>query len=198
MFEQEKLPYNFDALEPFIDSQTMETHYTKHHATYVEKLNSAIEPFEDLKDLSIEELLKDLENVPEEIRSAVQNNGGGHFNHTLFWEMMTPGGGKISDPFKETLISSFGSLESFKEQFTSEALGRFGSGWAWLVSDDKGALSITSTPNQDSPIMFDLNPLLGLDVWEHAYYLKYQNRRAEYIENWWNIVNWEYVENRLT
>lgn len=198
MFKQGKLPYNYDALEPFIDAQTMEIHYSKHHATYVEKLNAALEPFQDLKDLSIEEILKDLEQVPEEIRTAVQNNGGGHYNHTLFWDMMTPkDGGKKSDAINDTLTSSFGSFESFKEQFTSAALSRFGSGWAWLVSDDQGVLSITSTPNQDSPIMFGLKPLLGLDVWEHAYYLKYQNRRAEYIENWWNVVNLTYVEKRL-
>ena len=192
MFELPDLPYSFDALEPHIDAQTMEIHHDKHHATYVKKLNEAIEGTE-FAEMSITELLKDIENIPEEKRKAVINHGGGHANHTLFWEIMSPESGEPSGELAEAINSKFGSFEDFKEQFTAAAIKVFGSGWAWLVIND-GELEIISRPNQDSPIMDNLTPILGLDVWEHAYYLKYQNKRPDYIEAFFNVINWEKVE----
>ena len=194
-FELPSLPYDYDALEPSIDKQTMEIHHTKHHGGYVSKLNAAIEGTE-LADKSIEEILK---NVSKH-STAVRNNGGGHYNHSLFWTIMKKdGGGNPSGDLANAINSSFGSFDQFKKQFSDAAGARFGSGWAWLISSN-GKLEITSTPNQDNPLM-DVaekkgTPILGLDVWEHAYYLKYQNRRPEYIGNWWNVVNWDAVAER--
>jgi Fe-Mn family superoxide dismutase len=191
------LPYDYAALEPHIDEQTMRIHHDKHHATYVTNLNAALEKAPDLQDKSIEELLGDINSVPEDIRTAVRNNGGGHANHTLFWEIMGPnGGGEPTGAIGEAITSTFGSYDSFKEQFAKAATTRFGSGWAWLVSNN-GTLTITSYPNQDSPLMEGQVPLLGLDVWEHAYYLKYQNRRPEYIAAFWNAINWDAVNERF-
>ncbi|HXE80982.1 MAG TPA: superoxide dismutase [Vicinamibacterales bacterium] len=190
------LPYAFDALEPYIDAQTMQIHHGKHHATYVNNLNAALEKYPDLQKKSAEDLIRGLSTVPEEIRTAVRNNGGGHVNHSMFWKLMAPNaGGAPTGAVADAIKSSFGSFEAFKEQFAKAALGRFGSGWAWLI-DNNGKLTIESTPNQDNPMMEGKKPILGLDVWEHAYYLKYQNRRADYINAWWNVVNWAEV-NRL-
>ncbi|NLN26816.1 MAG: superoxide dismutase [Firmicutes bacterium] len=188
------LPYPHDALEPHIDAQTMEIHHGKHHAAYVNNLNAALEKAPELKDKSVEELIADLDSVPEAIRTAVRNNGGGHANHSLFWEILSPnGGGTPTGEIAEAINKAFGSFDKFKEEFSAAAAGRFGSGWAWLVLKKDGELAIYSTPNQDSPIMQGDTPLLGLDVWEHAYYLKYQNRRPEYIAAFWNVVNWDKV-----
>lgn len=195
MFKLPKIDYSYDALEPYIDSQTMEIHYTKHHQTYIDKLNSALENLPDFQDKTITELLENLTSIPKEYRSAVQNNGGGHFNHSLFWKVMAPGGSDISNELKSSIETSFGDLENFKSKFAEAATTRFGSGWAWLVANN-GKLEITSTPNQDTPLG-EHKPILGLDVWEHAYYLKYQNRRPEYIDAWWNVVNWKAVEENL-
>ncbi len=192
-----ELPYAYDALEPYIDEQTMRIHHTKHHNGYVSKLNAALEKYPDLQEVSLETLLRHLPSVPEEIRTAVRNNGGGHANHSLFWTVMGPGGGgSPTGELAEAISATFGSFEAFKERFTHAALTRFGSGWAWLVLTGFGKLVVYSTPNQDSPYLDGFTPLLGLDVWEHAYYLKYQNRRAEYVNNWWNVVNWEVVAER--
>lgn len=193
MFILPDLGYDYNALEPYIDEQTMRIHHDKHHATYVEKLNVALEKAADWQDKTIEEILANIGNLPEDIRKPIQNNGGGHANHSMFWQLMTPGG---SREIPEQIIKTFGSEEDFKAKFTEAAVGRFGSGWAWLV-DNNGQLEIYSTANQDSPIMEGKKPVLGLDVWEHAYYLKYQNRRPEYIENWWNVVNWDEVRKLL-
>jgi Fe-Mn family superoxide dismutase len=191
------LPYDFNALEPHIDEQTMRIHHGKHHATYVSNLNAALENHPDLQNKSIEDLMRGISAVPEAIRTAVRNNGGGHINHTLFWQIMGPNaGGEPSGPLGDAIKSSFGSFGSFKEQFAKAAVGRFGSGWAWLLADS-GKLTIESTANQDSPVMEGKRPILGLDVWEHAYYLKYQNRRADYINAWWNVVNWTEVGKRF-
>jgi Fe-Mn family superoxide dismutase len=195
-FELPKLPYEYDALEPYIDKTTMEIHYTKHHNGYVTKLNGAIEGT-DLENKSIEEILKNVSKHPV----GVRNNGGGHYNHSLFWTIMKKGGGGTPNGDLESAIkSSFGSFDEFRNKFSSAAAGRFGSGWAWLIIQN-GKLAITSTPNQDNPVMDVAEekgiPILGLDVWEHAYYLKYQNRRPEYIENWWNVVNWDEVARRF-
>jgi len=188
------LSYPYDALEPHIDARTMEIHHTKHHQTYVNNLNAALEKHPELQKKSVEDLLKDLDAVPEGIRAAVRNNGGGHGNHTMFWHLMSPkGGGEPKGELANIINSTFGSVSNFKDEFTKAALGRFGSGWAWLNLDTGGKALISSTPNQDNPISEGLKPILGLDVWEHAYYLKYQNRRADYIAAWWNIVNWEQV-----
>ncbi len=192
-----ELPYAYDALEPYIDEQTMRIHHTKHHNGYVSKLNATLEKYPDLQEVSLETLLRHLPSVPEEIRTAVRNNGGGHANHSLFWTVMGPGGGgSPTGELAEAISATFGSFEAFKERFTHAALTRFGSGWAWLVLTGFGKLVVYSTPNQDSPYLDGFTPLLGLDVWEHAYYLKYQNRRAEYVNNWWNVVNWEVVAER--
>lgn len=197
MFTLPELPYAYNALEPYIDEATMKLHHDKHHQAYIDNLNKALEGQENLLQLSVEELIKDLNKVPETIRTKVRNHGGGHANHSLFWQIMAPATGqKPEGTLAEALISTFGSIEKFQEQFTTVSMGRFGSGWAWLVIED-GKLKIEDTPNQDSPIMEGKNPILGLDVWEHAYYLKYQNRRADYIKAWWTIVNWREVEKRF-
>jgi len=194
MFTQAQLPYDFSALEPYIDAKTMEIHYTKHHAGYVAKLNTAIESFPDLGSKNIDELLKDINNVPAEIKTAVINNGGGHANHNLFWNIMSNNAGETPEgELDEALNKTFNSFGEFKTLFTNTATTRFGSGWAWLVVSN-GGLKVYSTANQDSPLMVGDTPILGLDVWEHAYYLNYQNKRPEYIENWWNVVNWKKVE----
>ena len=188
-----ELPYAYDALEPHIDKQTMEIHHTKHHNTYVTNVNNALEGHADLAAKSVEELISDLNAVPEDIRTAVRNNGGGHANHSLFWTLLSPnGGGAPKGELAEAIDKKFGSLDKFKEEFATAAKTRFGSGWAWLVLDN-GELSIMSTPNQDSPLMEGKTPILGLDVWEHAYYLNYQNRRPDYISAFWNVVNWDEV-----
>jgi Fe-Mn family superoxide dismutase len=193
-FELPPLPYDYKALEPHIDARTMEIHYTKHHNGYVTKLNAAIEGKGDLASQSIEQLLGNIKSVPENIRQAVINNGGGHANHTLFWQIMGPGkGGEPTGGVADAIKSTFGDFPSFKEQFSSTAATRFGSGWAWLVVDGAGKLACYSTANQDSPLMQGHRPILGLDVWEHAYYLHYQNRRPDYIKAWWNTVNWDKV-----
>ena len=196
-FELLPLPYPYDALEPYIDAWTMEVHYTKHHQGYVDKLNKALEGYADLQNKSPEELLVFLDQVPEEIRKAVHNNGGGHLNHSLFWKWMAPaskgGGGEPQSKLSEAVNNAFGSFQEFKNQFSNAATNHFGSGWAWLALDKDGTLRIFSMPNQDNPVMRGMKPVLGLDIWEHAYYLKYQNRRPEYIEAWWNVVNWEEV-----
>ncbi len=193
-FELAPLPYPSNALEPYIDQQTMEIHHGKHHKTYVDNLNAAIAGTE-WESKTIEEILTHLDQIPAEKRTAVQNNGGGHYNHTLFWGIMGPNkGGTPKGELAEAINNAFGSYEAFKEQFTNAAKGRFGSGWAWLVVSKDGSLSITSTPNQDNPLMTGGGtPILGLDVWEHAYYLKYQNRRPEYIEAFFNVIDWDKV-----
>lgn len=189
------LPYAFDALEPHIDTRTMQIHHGKHHAAYVNNLNAALANHPELQGKSIWDLLADLESVPADIRTAVRNNGGGHANHSMFWPSMAPnGGGGPSGRLAEGIVAAFGSFDAFKEQFSKAAMGRFGSGWAWLVLNSEGTLSVISTANQDNPISEGLVPVLGLDVWEHAYYLNYQNRRADYIAAWWNVVNWPWVE----
>jgi superoxide dismutase, Fe-Mn family len=192
-FELPELPYAYDALEPTIDKETMNIHHTKHHNTYVTKLNDALEGQSDLGDKSVEELISNLDAVPESARTAVRNNGGGHANHSLFWKLLSPnGGGEPSGELADKINQKFGSFDKFKEEFGTAATGRFGSGWAWLVVNN-GELEVTSTANQDSPLMEGKTPLLGLDVWEHAYYLKYQNKRPEYISSFWNVVNWDEV-----
>lgn len=195
LFVLPELSYAYDALEPHIDAQTMEIHHSKHHAGYVSKLNAALEGYPDLQTKGIEDILADLGSVPEEIRTAVRNSGGGHANHTLFWNVMGPGGG--GDPggvLANAISSTFSSIDGFKDKFSAAAATRFGSGWAWLVVGSGGNLEILSTPNQDTPLSEGLRPILGLDVWEHAYYLKYQNRRPDYIAAWWNVINWSQVE----
>jgi superoxide dismutase, Fe-Mn family len=197
-FELPDLPYAYDALEPYIDTQTMQLHHGKHHATYVTNLNGAIEKHSQLSGKSLEELLGDLAAVPEDVRMVVRNHGGGTYNHNLFWVMMSPkGGGEPKGDLARAIDSSFGNFTSFREQFEKAAAARFGSGWAWLNLKNDGSLVVNSTANQDSPVMEGLTPILGIDVWEHAYYLKYQNRRPEYISNWWNVVNWDEVARRF-
>ena len=224
MFELPKLPYAYGALEPYLDAQTMEIHHTKHHQAYVNNLNAALEKHPAVAEAlagkpelqALEDLLKDLNAVPEDIRAAVRNNGGGHYNHSLFWRWLAPparpkpgegengaegmAAGNAAQPsgrIGPAITSAFGDFAKFKEEFAKAAASRFGSGWAWLVKDASGKLAITSTANQDNPITDGLTPILGLDVWEHAYYLKYQNRRPEYVEAWWNVVNWAEVEKGL-
>jgi Fe-Mn family superoxide dismutase len=190
------LPYAFDALEPHIDAQTMQIHHGKHHAGYVNNLNAALDKHPELQQQSLEDLLGGINKVPEDIRTAVRNNAGGHANHSMFWTIMTAkGGGEPTGKLADAIKKSFGDFARFKEQFTQAATTRFGSGWAWLTAT-KGKLEISSTPNQDSPLMEGKFPVMGLDVWEHAYYLKYQNRRAEYITAWWNVVNWAEIGKR--
>ena len=192
------LPYAYDALEPHIDARTMEIHYTKHHQAYVNNLNAALEKAPQLEGKSLDDLMRGINSVPEAVRTAVRNNGGGHWNHSHFWEWMAPKrGGEPSGRLADAIKSAFGDFSKFKEQFAAAATGRFGSGWAWLVDDGNGKLSITSTPNQDNPLMDGKKPILGLDVWEHAYYLKYQNKRPDYIAAWWNVVNWDAVAKKL-
>ncbi|MFC5713386.1 superoxide dismutase [Thalassorhabdus alkalitolerans] len=194
--ELPELPYEPNALEPHIDEETMKIHHGKHHNTYVTKLNAALEGQDELANKSVEELISDLDSVPSDIRNAVRNNGGGHANHSLFWNLLSPnGGGEPTGALADAISSKFGSFDNFKEEFKNAGIGRFGSGWAWLVLDN-GELAVEDTLNQDSPIMEGKTPLLGIDVWEHAYYLKYQNRRPDYIEAFWNVVNWEEVGKR--
>ena len=191
------LPYDFAALEPSIDARTMEIHHDKHHAAYVNNLNAALEKAPELQSKSLDDLLQHLDSVPESIRTAVRNNGGGHWNHSMFWEIMSPkGGGEPSGKLADAIKKSFGDFATFKTQFADAAAKRFGSGWAWLVKQDN-LLTITSTPNQDTPVMEGKHPILGVDVWEHAYYLKYQNRRPDYLAAWWNVVNWTVVGRRF-
>ena len=197
-YQLPKLPYAYDALEPHIDARTMEIHYTKHHQGYVTKVNAALEntPFADQ---SIESVLANISRVPDTIRQAVINNGGGHANHSLFWSIMGPGaGGAPTGELAGAIDRAFGSFEAFQKQFGDAAAGRFGSGWAWLIVDGATKLQVTSTANQDSPLMDGHTPILGLDVWEHAYYLHYQNRRPDYVGAWWNVVNWAAVVDRWT
>lgn len=192
------LPYAFDALAPHIDAETMKIHHGKHHQAYVSNLNAALEKEPSLADKSLDELLGDLNAVPESIRTAVRNNGGGHWNHALFWTLMSPkGGGEPTGDLSAAITKGFGDFATFREKFQAAAMGRFGSGWAWLVSD-MGSLSIVSTPNQDNPLMEGKTAILGLDVWEHAYYLNYQNRRADYVGAWWNVVEWNEVARHYT
>ncbi len=191
--ELPKLPYEYSALEPYIDAQTMEIHYSKHHNGYVDKLNAALEKYPDLQEKSVRELIENLDAIPEDIRTAVRNNGGGHLNHSMFWSLMQKSAGqKPEGEVLELINKKFGSMEEFKTQFSNAAATRFGSGWAWLVVKN-GELEVMSTANQDNPVSEGYEPILGLDVWEHAYYLKYQNKRPEYIENWFNVINWEQV-----
>ena len=191
------LPYAHDALEPFIDTMTMQIHHGKHHATYVTNLNAALEQYSDFQKYNVDDLIRNIANVPEAIRTAVRNNGGGHANHAMFWQIMAPkAGGDPSGPLADAIKSSFGSFEAFKGEFKKAALGRFGSGWAWLVNTG-GKLTIESTPNQDSPVMEGRQVVMGIDVWEHAYYLKYQNRRADYVDAWWSVVNWSEIAKRF-
>ena len=191
------LSYDFNALEPHIDARTMEIHHDKHHAGYVSKLNAALEKHPDLGDWSLEKLLGQISEVPEDIRTAVRNNGGGHANHTLFWDIMGPGGGgKPSGDLGAAINGEFGDFESFQERLSTAAATRFGSGWGWLTVDAGGKLGVESTPNQDGPLMEGRTPILGIDVWEHAYYLNYQNRRPDYIKAWWNVINWDAVAQR--
>lgn len=198
MFTLPKLPYAYTALEPVIDAKTMEIHHTKHHQTYVDKLNAALEKHADLQTKSVEELLRDFSSLPEEVKTAVQNHGGGHANHSLFWTILTPDSkGKPEEKLLAAIEQSFGSYESFTTQFSDAATNRFGSGWAWLVVKADQTLEVRSTANQDSPLMDGVTPILGLDVWEHAYYLNYQNRRPDYIKSFWGIVNWAEVERRF-
>ena len=191
------LPYAFSALEPHIDALTMETHHDKHHAAYVKNLNAALEKHPELQAKSVEELLRGINTVPEDIRTAVRNNGGGHANHSMFWSIMAPdAGGPANGKVGEAIENSFGSYAQFQEKFNDAGAKRFGSGWVWLVGHKGGKIEILSTANQDSPLMEGLYPILGNDVWEHAYYLKYQNRRPDYLKAWWNVVNWETVNKR--
>jgi superoxide dismutase, Fe-Mn family len=199
-YELPKLPYDYNALEPHIDARTMEIHYSKHHQAYVTNLNNAIKGKADLEKKSVEELVRDLKSVPEDIRTAVRNNGGGHANHSFFWKIMGPkAGGEPKGKLADDIKSTFGGFDQFKEKFSAAGVGRFGSGWAWLIKNASGKLEIVSTANQDSPLMgkaiagAEGTPILGCDVWEHAYYLNYQNRRPDYIKAWWNVVNWDAV-----
>lgn len=196
-YELPALPYDYAALEPHIDERTMRIHHDKHHGTYVTNVNGALAKHPELAVLSVEALIGDLGRVPEDIRTVVRNNGGGHANHTFFWQIMSPnGGGTPTGALSTAINSTFGSFDAFKEALSKAGIGRFGSGWAWLSLDGSGTLRVESTPNQDSPIMEGRTPILGVDVWEHAYYLKYQNQRAAYLEAWWNTVNWPEVAHR--
>jgi len=197
VYELPPLPYDYNALEPYIDEQTMHLHHDKHHAAYVTNLNNALKDRSGHPDVSAEELIRHLHEVPEDIRTAVRNNGGGHVNHTMFWQIMKPnGGGEPTGALASAIQDAFGSFDAFKAAFNDAGVKRFGSGWAWLVLDRNGKLSVTSTANQDNPQTDGLHPVMGNDVWEHAYYLKYQNRRPDYLNAWWNVVNWEEVARR--
>lgn len=197
VFQITPLPYEYDALEPYIDQETMQFHHDKHYAGYIKNLNGAIAKHPELKDKSAEDLLLNLKTLPEDIRTTVKNNGGGYLNHKMFWEIMTPnGGGEPQGKIAGAIQESFGSFDDFKDKFNRAGLGRFGSGWAWLVLDKDGNLKLTSTPNQDSPFLVGDYPVMGNDVWEHAYYLKYQNRRGDYLNAWWNVVNWPEINQR--
>lgn len=196
-YELPPLPYGYAALEPYIDEQTMRIHHDKHHAAYIANVNNALANHPELAAKSVEDLIKDLASVPEAIRAVVRNNGGGHANHSMFWQIMgLDGGGEPTGPLGVAITSTFGSLADCKDQLTKTAIGRFGSGWGWLTVDKDGTLKIESTPNQDNPLMEGRTPILGVDVWEHAYYLKYQNRRPDYLGAWWNTINWEAVAAR--
>jgi Fe-Mn family superoxide dismutase len=196
-FELPPLPYPYNALEPHIDEQTMRIHHDKHHGAYVTNLNKALESAPNLAQKSIEDLLANLDAVPENIRMAVRNNGGGHYNHTMFWEIMKPGGANApGGALGQAISSTFGSVDKLKEQVNAAGAARFGSGWAWLVLEKDGKMTVISTPNQDTPLSTGQQPVLGVDVWEHAYYLKYQNRRPDYLQAWWNTVNWAEVGSR--
>ncbi len=198
-FKLAPLPYAYDALEPHIDKMTMQLHHDRHHAAYVNNLNAAIAKYPNLASKTSEQLVKDLASLPEDIRTVVRNNAGGHINHSMFWEIMGPkAGGEPKGEIAKAINTSFGSFAEFKQKFNEAGTKRFGSGWAWLVKDPKGKLLVTSTANQDSPLMEGLIPIMGNDVWEHAYYLKYQNKRADYLAAWWNVVNWTEVNRRFT
>jgi Fe-Mn family superoxide dismutase len=198
MFTLPDLPYDFNALEPYIDARTMEIHHGKHHQAYIDNLNKALEKAPALQGKTLEEIVSDLESAPEEVRTAIRNHGGGHYNHSLFWNIMSANGsGQPEGELLEKINSSFGSFDAFKEKFAQAAITRFGSGWGWLSVDGKGGLVAHSTANQDTPLMEGFKPILGIDVWEHAYYLLYQNRRPEYVENFWNVINWEQVAENL-
>lgn len=197
-FELPPLPYSNDALEPYIDAQTMQIHHDNHHGTYVSKLNAALESHADLQNKSIDELIRSLNTLPDGVKTAVRNNGGGHFNHTIFWTLMAPNaGGEPNGAIAQAINETFGDFENFKQRFNDAGAGQFGSGFVWLVRTADGKLDIVSTPNQDNPLTEGHFPIMGNDVWEHAYYLKYQNRRAEYLKQWWNVVNWNEVNNRF-
>jgi Fe-Mn family superoxide dismutase len=197
-FELSPLPYAYDALEPYIDTTTMQLHHDKHHAAYVNNLNAALEKHPEVQNISIDDLVTNLSSVPEDIRTAVRNNAGGHINHTMFWEIMSPnGGGEPTGDIAKAINDTFGSFDAFKQQFNDVGTKRFGSGWVWLVRTHQGDLQITSTPNQDSPLTEGHYPIMGNDVWEHAYYLKYQNRRPEYLSAWWNVLNWDDINRRF-
>lgn len=197
-FQLPDLPYDYNALEPYLDAQTMELHHAKHHATYTAKLNAALEKYPQFYDLDIADILKDLSQVPEDVRGAVRNHGGGYYHHNLWWLQFNPGkGGAPAGSLGKAIAETFGGFDAFKEKLNAAALGVFGSGWAWLSKDAGGKLVISATPNQDSPVSQGLTPLLGIDVWEHAYYLKYQNRRNEFVEAFWNVVDWDLVAKRF-
>jgi len=198
MFTLPDLPYDFNALEPYIDARTMEIHHGKHHQAYIDNLNKALEKAPALQRKTIEQIVGDLNSAPEEVRTAIRNHGGGHYNHSLFWKAMSPsGGGRPTGELLDKIDASFGSFEAFKEKFSQAAIRRFGSGWGWLSLNGNGGLVVHSTPNQDTPLMEGFKPILGIDVWEHAYYLLYQNRRPEYVSSFWNVINWEQVGRNL-
>jgi Fe-Mn family superoxide dismutase len=196
-YEVPPLPYAYNALEPHIDEQTMHLHHDKHHAAYVAKLNGAVEKYPDLAKKSAEELIRNLSSLPEDVRGVIRNHGGGHVNHTMFWQIMGPQGGSPTGAIAGEINKAFGSFDAFKEKFEAAGANQFGSGWAWLVKTKAGELKITSTPNQDNPLSNGEFPIMGNDVWEHAYYLKYQNRRPDYLKAWWNVVNWDEINKRL-
>ena len=198
MFTLPDLPYDFNALEPYIDARTMEIHHGKHHQAYIDNLNKALEKAPALQGKTIEQIVGDLNSAPEEVRTAIRNHGGGHYNHSLFWKAMSPsGGGRPTGELLDKIDASFGSFEAFKDKFSQAAITRFGSGWGWLSLNGNGGLVVHSTPNQDTPLMEGFKPILGIDVWEHAYYLLYQNRRPEYVNSFWNVINWEQVGRNL-
>lgn len=197
IIELPPLPYAYNALEPYIDERTMQFHHDKHHAAYIKNLNDALNKHPELKSKSVEEILRDIKSVPEDIRTTVRNNGGGHVNHSMFWKIMKPnGGGEPTGAIASAIKTTFGSFENFKKQFNEAGNKQFGSGWVWLVRTSTGKLQIMTTPNQDSPLMEGHYPIMGNDVWEHAYYLKYQNRRGDYLAAWWNVVNWDEINQR--
>lgn len=199
MFELPKLSYSYDALEPYIDAKTMEIHHDKHHAGYVAKLNDALSGLPELQKRTVRELVAEVQNIPQSVRSAVAHNGGGHLNHSMFWELMKPqGGGAPAGELAAAIAEKFGGFEKFQEEFSKAAAGVFGSGWAWLALSKKDGLQIVQSADQENPISNGLKPVLCIDVWEHAYYLKYQNRRPEYIENWWHVVNWDQANSNFT
>ncbi len=197
MFQLEDLPYAYNALEPYIDEETMKIHHQKHHQGYLNKFNKALEGYNDLLSQSVKSILSNPEQIPKEIRTAVINNGGGYYHHNLFWKMMNPESSHPSEVLKKAIDDKFGSLDNFRQQFTDEAMKHFASGWTWLVQNQESNLSIISTDNQNSPISLGFTPLLGIDTWEHAYYLKYQNRRPDYIQAWWDLVNWDYSNQKF-